>query len=56
MSNSTYYTTEQLAAETEKLLKAGRPIWEMATDPQCPPDVAAKLLQLKQLLNPTTKN
>lgn len=38
----TYYTNEEL-------LSQGKPIWAIAADPKCPPDLAAKMLQLQKL-------
>jgi len=50
-----YYTTEELAAETQKLIKQNKPLWAMADDPKCPPDVAAKLRQLRNLMTNSGK-
>jgi len=55
MKKPTYFTTEQLANITEKLLKQGKPIWNVANHPLCPPDVKEKMLKLKALTNPKGK-
>jgi len=52
MKKQAYYTTEELAAATEKLLQAGRPMTDIANDPKCPPDVALKMQRLKALSVP----
>ncbi|HAZ00699.1 MAG: hypothetical protein A2W90_14580 [Bacteroidetes bacterium GWF2_42_66] len=52
MSNrDKYFTTEELAAESQKLMQQGRPLWAIAENPKCPPAVAKNMLRLKELSN-----
>lgn len=49
MKTPTYFTPEELANVTQKLLQQGKPMWEIAKHPLCPPDVKEKMLKLKNL-------
>lgn len=51
MAATKYFTTEELAAESQKLMQQGRPLWAIAEHPKCPPDVAENMLRLKELSN-----
>ena len=52
---NTYYTTEELAAATEKLLREGRPMTDIVKDPKCPPEMVAKMQHLANLMNDNPK-
>jgi len=56
MNKPTYFTTEELANVSAKLLKQGKPLWEIAKHPLCPPDVKEKMLKLKELSNGKEEN
>ena len=56
MKTPTYFTAKELANVTAKMQKQGKPIWEIAKHPLCPPDVKEKMLKLKELSNGKEQN
>lgn len=55
MSEVNYFTLDELAAESEKLLRHGQPLWAIAKNPKYPPDIAAKIIALEKAWGQKTK-
>ncbi len=44
-----YYTIEELANATEQLLKEDKHIWAISDDPKCPPLIAERMIEMKNI-------